>query len=353
MSAVQASNSVWQKSVHYFSRRCSRNYQVTDAPPLGAIEWTSLRETMKSAELLPSYYPLACNETHRLTLPADELRQDIKRASIAFAFMLRDVEPYLMRNLAAIMALGERFRRYWMFFVENDSRDRTQEIMRSKMRELPGILHGTFLGNISRAYSVALCPESFRNCAQRIKLLASLRQHVFDLAWQVHGWTALVMLDFDFAGFSEEEFMQMFALGMRMNAAAIVGVSMTTDSRKHCAQYDRSLIGEDGKNLLFVQAGLGCFGRIMKGHSGFPTLYAKALRMAKPQYVNHPIYEYNLGNGFNDLSPFNQQLYKWGQKAGMPTLVDPRFRPMYSFGEGDLYLKNATLARELMTKPER
>ena len=52
----------------------------------------------------------------------------------------------------------------------------------------------------------------------------------------------------------------------------------------------------------------------------------------------------------HDLAPFNLAL-SGGRANGMPMLVDPRFRPLYPYGEV-AYLRNATLARELWTKPE-
>lgn len=306
--------------------------------------------------MLPELKPLPCNESFRLTLPLHEVERETARYSLAMGFMVRDVEPYLERNMKAIFHLGRAFGSFRLFFVENDSRDRTRELLRSYMAAHPRVLSGEFMGNISRAYSVALCPISRRNCEQRIRLLARLRQRVFDLAWAKPGWDALVMLDFDFAGFARSEFLQMFVLGMRLNASAVVGVSMTLNKYKHCWQYDRTLLGHNFRDLtrtMHSHQGHGCMGGIMNGHSGFPTLYARALRAATPmpRYENQtPI---AIGtSGFNDLAPFNLALSKWGRANGMPMLVDPRFRPLYPYGEGELYLRNATLARELWTKPE-
>ena len=284
------------------------------------------------------------------------MRKSMQRSNaeaFAISFMVRDVEPYLERNLKAIIALGEEFRRYWLFFVENDSRDRTQAILQQYVHKYPDVLRGSFLGNISRGYSVALCPAKMRNCVARINLLAKLRQHAFDLAWAQPGWDALIMLDFDFAGFSRREYLQMFVLGLRLNASATVGVSMYFNSRGHCAQYDRSLVGHAGHDLTRTMTGKGCMGGIMNGHSGFPTLYAKALRAATPtpRYANHTPRAV-AGGGYNDLLPFNMELGEWGRSAGMPMLVDPRFRPVYSYGEGDAYMRNRTLANLMNTKPD-
>lgn len=363
---VQAANHAWKRSVED-TPGCSRKslnstsnepmhmYSGHQMGPLDAREWGSLKARLQTGAMLPGSKPLPCNQTFRLGLPDEEVAAVARRSSLAIGFMVRDVEPYLNRNLKAIVMLGEAFGEYWLFFVENDSRDRTRELLLRHMNEMPkDRLRGSFLGNISRAYSVALCPESQRNCAKRIQLLSRLRQSVFDLAWAQPGWDALIMLDFDFAKFQLSEYLQMFALGQRMNASAIVGVSMTRNSRGHCAQYDRTLFGEYRRDLTKFMRDQGCFGAVMNGHSGFPTLFARALRTAnpRPSYSNHSSFLKLGANGYNDLVPFNLALEAHGRSLGMPFLVDPRFRPVYPYGEGELYMKNVTLARILWTKPE-
>ena len=370
VATVQSYNHAWRKSVAQ-TPNCVREYNGTAfmvsvgfhaAPPLDSVEWERLQHRIKTdathGVMLPEVKPLQCNETFRLAMPTDHVRAIAKRASLAFGFLLRDAEPYLERNLMALADLCGDFATCWLFFVENDSRDRTRLLLQRRMAVAPSagtpLLRGSFLTNISRAYSVALCPPGLlqRNCAARVQLLGFLRQRVLNLAWEQSGWDALVMLDFDFVTFASGDFLQMFALGVRLNASAIVGVSMYRNKLGHCTQYDRSLLGSNFKSLTRTMVHQGCMGTLLSGHGGFPVFFAQALRSAEPRpgYANQKLFKLTAGGGYNDLVPFNLALGKHGRAVGMPFLVDPRFRPLYTYGEGDLYLKNVSLALAMMSE---
>lgn len=304
--------------------------QVT---PLTSDEWQQLGERLRVAAVshghdsyLPAANPLPCNETHRLKIGDVELRQSVGSSSIAFTFLARDAAAYVERNVMAIMNLGDSFARYWIFFVENDSADGTVEILRRLSSRHPQ-LRGEFLKNVSTKYSVRLCPDHTekRNCVQRIQLLASLRQRVYEAAMAQPGWDALTMLDLDFLGFRAEIYLQTFALGLRLSASAIFGQSMVFDKQRHCMVYDSNAIVP--KYAVRSVAG-GCFGAVASAHSGFATLFAGPLRSATPR-INYT----DDVRGHNDLLPFNERLNRWGRSLGRPMLVDPRFRPTYVWGE--------------------
>ena len=221
---------------------------VRHVKPLTSAEWQQLAERLRVAAMndgplgyLPVANPLPCNETHRLTIGDDELRQSVGSSRIAFTFLARDAAAYVERNVMAIMKLGASFAQYWIFFVENDSADDTVTILRQLSSRHPQ-LRGEFLKNVSAKYSVRLCPDHTekRNCATRIRLLASLRQRVYEAAMAQSGWDALTMLDLDFLGFRAEIYLQTFALGLRLNASAIFGQSMVFDKQRVCCRRSNS-----------------------------------------------------------------------------------------------------------------
>merc|ERR1711869_150541 len=96
------------------------------------------------------------------------------------------------------------------------------------------------------------------------------------------------MLDLDFAKFSAEDFLQMFATGVRVDAAAIFGQSVYSNRLGFCAPYDITAWRPNAERT-FCRSRLRCIGAVQAGHSGFPVIFASALRAARPQptYSGH------------------------------------------------------------------
>lgn len=283
---------------------------VNHSEPLSTQEWEELATRMQEGVLkkwsLPTWRPFACNQTRRLHI--DEADEEARHSKLAAAFIVRDGEPYLLRNVQAILRLGKAFGRFNVFYVENDSRDATRSILATLTAQYPRVVHGEMLTNISNSTSVGMCdnPVQFRNCHARIGLLARLRQRVFDMALARGGWDGLVMLDMDFLHFSIPEFIQMFALGKRLNATAIFGQSMYRNNNGNCGAYDvnawHSGSSPGDTRLLFRAVSRhNCFGMVRSGHGGFPLLYESAIRAAEPL----PRYEAQTTQFHNDLVPFN------------------------------------------------
>lgn len=124
---------------------------------------------------------------HRKTVPPDletALRARTSSVSLAGGFMVRDGEPYLRQNIEHLLKLGESFRKLQLFFVENDSTDRTRPILRSYMLRHPKVFRGVMLDGVSKNTSELLCPMKLgmMNCKRRTMLLGALRSRVMELA---------------------------------------------------------------------------------------------------------------------------------------------------------------------------
>lgn len=301
---------------------------------LSPLEWDGLANRVANSSTLP-HQVLACNETWRLDVTDPEARRIANTSSVAFAFLVRDGEAYLERNLAAITQVGEAFRRFWLVFVENDSTDGTRVILHELLKK--PYAHGEML-NMVNASSAALCLHNRerRNCGRRISLLARLRQRVLDKALAFPA-DAFVPIDLDFVYLWLPDFLQMFYAGWRLRAAAIAGQSMCRNSRSWCAMYDGSAIVPASALRSIVK--LNCFGSVLSAHSGFTVIFAESFHSAdpRPSYLTSCTgggpHRCSDGQHINEHVPLNMALSLWGQKHGHPFLVDPRFRPIYNWGE--------------------
>ena len=329
--------------------------------PLSSSEWDWFGDELRSGErkraMLPFHPPLPCNESFRQYLQEPELRQIVETSSIAFGVMVRDAEGFLERNLRIVMSLGATFKSLRIFFTENDSKDGSKQILANFTKTYPDIFRGEMRDGVSANTSVGLCESAgeSRNCYARIAFLSSLRQRVFDMAMAEVGWDALVMLDLDFLLVTKNGFWQAFAIGMKLNAAAVFGQSVYRNTHGHCVLYDSAAnIMEHyvprstkqsiqrGKQMKLLQK--GCVGLVQGGHSGFPILYSKALRAANPtpRYSGHNWSSPQWGPRVVDLVPFNLMLSASAMNASLPPherrpliLYGP-FRPMYNWGEAGL-----------------
>ena len=325
--------------------------------PLLAAEWNELHARVRLGKTLPDYKPLfsegtGCPRAHRLDQPASNVQQLASTLGLAVTCLVRDAQPYLQRNLEAVVALGGAFARFWLFFVENDSKDRSKDILRGFLQRFPGIFKGELLDNVSSVRSTGMCAGRGLNCLARIRLLASLRQRTLDMALAQPGWDVLLGLDLDFRRFEADDFLQMVALGWRLNASAIFGQSVFRSSPGECAAYDTNAWrplstapkhSSTATGLHAVWRVVGtqeCFGAVESGHGGFSTYFAGALRAAKPRYIlnkgprdevrGHAYCAVSRTSDCNDLVPFAKQVWDWGTQASRPLLADPRFRPIYA-----------------------
>jgi hypothetical protein len=76
---------------------------------------------------------------------------------VAFAFIVKDGQDYLERNIKLIQNLGRQFSKYKIFFVENDSEDDTRHILKRFMNNDLNII-GKFY-NLDGLHSRELCKK--------------------------------------------------------------------------------------------------------------------------------------------------------------------------------------------------
>ena len=321
----------------------------------------------------PSFIPMPCEESECLDVHDQEAELTARNSSVAFGFITRDGMDYMKRNLGFMMRLGSMFARFWLLFSENDSTDGTKEFLAEYGRRYPQV-QGDLLQGESNLYSVRLCPKSRRNCPARVKLLSRMRQLVYERALRLlDAMDAFIMVDIDFLSVDIRSFLQMFYAGRRLSAAAIAGQSMYRNSREDCQAYDTSALVPYAAPLNAIKK--YCFGRIHSAFGGLTIYFADALREAspKPSYTwwndsdaNDHIAILNQAMRLklkdeqytsfllsNEHRPMNLRLSHWGMRTGRPFLVDPRFRPMYNWGETKILVlakERVRLEREYKSK---
>ena len=344
------------------------------------LDWGEVANRLRR-DTLP-YSALPCNETLRLTVPAHEAARVVASMSVAFGFLIRDGDAYLERNLPLLDTLGSAFARFWILFEENDSTDTKTRTILKKLLRRPNV-YGELLNGVSPNASASMCTETrncwptCRNCMPRIKLLADMRQRLILRALRLPALDVFVMVDLDYVYFSPPDFLQMAFVGRQVKASAIMGQSMFRNARNDCGMYDRTAV-VPAEALDAIK--LNCFGAVDSAFSGFSVMYMDAVRAAlsdgglKPDYIkglddlksyklpgyqlmkprtrsSHRSALYRSKNTvkntvhssqphaewrevwLNEHVAFNLALSRWGRAHGRPMVIDPRFRPIYNWGE--------------------
>ena len=210
---------------------------------------------------------------HALPMPPDAPSMSLPKIA-AFTFLVRDAEDFLEANGRAVSSIGRtHFREHRLFYVENDSADGTRAILRRLERELP--LSGVML-NVSAERSTALAGPEQMNCAARRAARAAARALELALAWPA--WDVLVGVDLDFKRVSADDFVRTVALGARLGAAAVFGMSVFNGSRGVVMPYDQGAVLP--KEAL-RSISLGCLTSVRSAFSGFAAYFAAPLRRAR------------------------------------------------------------------------
>lgn len=149
---------------------------------------------------------------------------------VAFAFIVKDGQDYLERNIKLIQDLGRQFSEYKIFFAENDSEDDTRPILKRFMNNDPNII-GKFY-KLDGLHSRELCKKGENwNCTSRVRRIASIRNKVLDLARENNfDGDYLIMLDLDFDKLPDPQ-----ELFEKMNSDhtidAVFGMSITNQDK--------------------------------------------------------------------------------------------------------------------------
>ena len=196
--------------------------------------------------------PLHCAQSllrakHAATAADAGASSVLSRHRVAFAFLIKDGERYLERNLRALMEVGARFHSFRIVFVENDSTDGTRALLRLAMERHPQVVSGAMLDGVSAASSLGLCQFGSINCLERVRLLARLRQRVLGLALGWRACDAVVMLDFDFVEMVPLQLVRAYTAGTLANASAVFARSVYMTKHGWLATYDLSAVQLPGQ----------------------------------------------------------------------------------------------------------
>lgn len=159
--------------------------------------------------------------------------------NVAFCFIVKDGDKYLEKNLMKIIQFGDLYLdNYRIYYAENDSVDKTKEILDNFKKKYKNI-YGKHL-KLDGKHSTELCNKfNERNCSNRTRRLAFIRNQVLNQAKKWKECNYLFMLDLDFLDFDINELHNMFNIIKKSkNINGIFGMSI---SHKSCL-YDVSPI---------------------------------------------------------------------------------------------------------------
>lgn len=130
--------------------------------------------------------------------------------NVAFCFIVKDGDKYLEKNLMKIIQFGDLYLdNYRIYYVENDSVDKTNEIL-DKFKKKYKNIYGEHL-KLDGKHSTELCNKfNERNCSNRTRRLAFIRNQVLNQAKNWKECNYMIMLDLDFIDFDMKELYNMF-----------------------------------------------------------------------------------------------------------------------------------------------
>ena len=338
---------------------CARTKPPFEVPALRDV-WASCEASARSTPSLSNSSALAATcvssaSLQSVDVPDAEAR--VASARVVAACLVRDSGAYLERNLGAILAMGRRFARFRLVFVENDSTDSTRAILRRLRHAHPRTVAGEMIDNASATMSFRLCPrkQQARNCPARLALLATLRQRALDIARQYldggkdgkPGYDALIFFDADFVSFSAEAYLRSFALGRALGASAIFAVStyksdygVRQNRQARLAPYDRGILPAHLQHPQRLGAAMKHVAactllRVTSAFGSFGTYFAPLTRDA--HYVRAAAaFRPRAGVGaWTEHTSFNLAI--GAAQKGRPMYIDPSFRPTFLYGSGDYW----------------
>jgi hypothetical protein len=240
--------------------------------------------------------------------PESKFDTSIFKYKVSFCFIVRDGDEYLEKNLTKIAQIGELFEDYRIFYLENDSKDRTIEILKNaKKRNRKIIGRSEKLNNLQ---SIAMCPIVNINCNKRTMFLANIRQNILNesLEWDSD---LTIMLDMDFEDFDRYDFLNMINKMKQKKANGIFGMSYIAYPYLKIP-YDMGAIVPIYKLLsIIILSGLV---KVDSAFSGFGVYKSDYLRQHKIRYDGSKNIEH---------IHFNKQIDN--------LYVDPNFNPTYHF----------------------
>lgn len=148
--------------------------------------------------------------------------------NVAFCFIVKDGDKYLEKNLMKIIQFGDLYLdNYRIYYAENDSVDKTNEIL-DKFEKKYKNIYGQHL-KLDGKHSTQLCKNDDEyNCSNRTRRLAFIRNQVLNQAKKWKECKYMIMLDLDFIDFDMKELHNMFNIIKRnKDINGIFGMSIT------------------------------------------------------------------------------------------------------------------------------
>jgi hypothetical protein len=130
--------------------------------------------------------------------------------NVAFCFIVKDGYEYLERNLLKIIKFANLYiKNYKIYYVENDSIDKTNEVL-NRFKKKYNNIYGKHL-QLDGKHSTDLCENIIDpNCSNRTRRLAYLRNIALEQAKKWKKCNYLFMLDLDFIDFDITKLYKMF-----------------------------------------------------------------------------------------------------------------------------------------------
>lgn len=236
---------------------------------------------------------------------------NLKDKSVNFLFLVRDGQGYLKNNLNKIIEIGLSFKSYKIFFIENDSKDSTIDILKEMMIKNKNI-KGEFK-KINDKTSMEMCNnDEDPNCNKRTRFLASLRQEVLNNSMSTPS-DLTIMLDLDFDSFDTLELFNMINKLYELNADGIFGMSYNTITKM---QYDVGAIVCDSC-FDQIKTKKDIIVKVESAFSGFGVYKTSSIKKYNASY--------DLNTDTIEHISFNKHL--------KDLYVYTLFNPLYTFGK--------------------
>ena len=230
----------------------------------------------------------------------------------AFCFIVKDGDKYLEKNLMKIIQFGDLYLdNYRIYYVENDSVDKTNEIL-DKFEKKYKNIYGQHL-KLDGKHSTELCKNDEINCSNRTRRLAFIRNQVLNQAKKWNECKYMIMLDLDFIDFDMKELHNMFNIIKRnKDINGIFGMSITN---KGCL-YDVGALKPSYKVIeIYLKK------RLVKVKSAF-----SGFGIYKMKYIINNNLNYNEKTNQIEHIDFNKQIKN--------LYVYSNFRPIYDSYNG-------------------
>lgn len=233
--------------------------------------------------------------------------------NVAFCFIVKDGDKYLEKNLMKIIQFGDLYLdNYRIYYVENDSVDKTNEIL-DKFKKKYKNIYGQHL-KLDGKHSTQLCNKLDEiNCSNRTRRLAFIRNKVLNQAKNWNECNYMIMLDLDFIDFDTKEFYNMF--NIIKNDKRINGIFGMSVSNKDCL-YDTGAVKPSYKLIeIFLKI------KLVKVDSAF-----SGFGIYKMKYIVDNNIKYNEKSNDIEHIDFNNKIKN--------LYVYSNFRPKYDSNDG-------------------